>query len=91
MAWSFGKRLQHVRIERGISQQDLAAHAQIRQSHLSMLERALHYPNASIVRRLVHALRVNPDYLLGLSNTCYEVHYAPLEEEEPRHPRAVAP
>jgi DNA-binding XRE family transcriptional regulator len=78
----FGKRLQHARIERGISQHALATQAQMRQSHLSMLENAHHYPNVGVVRRLVHALGVNADYLLGLTNTMTQVTYEELEPEE---------
>jgi transcriptional regulator with XRE-family HTH domain len=84
MAWSFGKCLQHARIEQGISQRTLAAHAKMRQSHLSMLENAHHYPNVGVVRRLVHALGINADYLLGLTHDMARVEYGELEPEEER-------
>jgi len=82
MAWSFGKRLQHARIERGISQRTLAKQANVRQSHLSMLENAHHYPNVGVIRRLVHALGINAEYLLGLTNDMTFVTYGELEPEE---------
>jgi transcriptional regulator with XRE-family HTH domain len=90
MVWSFGKCLQHARIERGISQRTLAQQAKMRQSHLSMLENAHHYPNVGVVRRLVHALGINADYLLGLTNTMRQVKYGELEPEEERTGSGVA-
>lgn len=81
MAWSFGKRLKHARIERGLSQQALATAAAMRQSHLSMIENEHNYPNVSVVRRLAHALGINPDYLLGLATELQTVQYGALEPE----------
>jgi transcriptional regulator with XRE-family HTH domain len=83
MAWSFGKRLQHARIERGFSQRELAQRASVRQSHLSMLEHERHYPNAGVIRRLAHVLGINTDYLLGLTTEMCFVEYEELEPAEP--------
>jgi transcriptional regulator with XRE-family HTH domain len=57
------------RIERGLSQQQLAALADLRQSHLSMIENDRHDPSATIVRKLATALDVDANFLLGLSST----------------------
>lgn len=82
MAWSFGKRLHHARIERGFSQRTLAQQAGLRQSHVSMLEHAHHYPNAGVIRRLVHALSIDPNYLFGFKNEIVFVEYGDLEPED---------
>jgi len=82
MAWSFGKCVKIARIERGMSQQELARAAGMRQSHLSMVENARHAPSVSVMRHLTHALGVNAEYLLGLGAALRPVTYPPLEPEE---------
>lgn len=67
MEWSLGKRVKIARIERGISQQELAQRTGLRQSHVSLIENDRHDPSASAVRALAQALDVSTDYLLGLS------------------------
>jgi transcriptional regulator with XRE-family HTH domain len=67
MKWSLGKRVKIARIERDISQQELAALTGLRQSHVSLIENDRHDPSASAVRALAEALDVSADYLLGLS------------------------
>ena len=66
MTWSLGKRLKIARIERGISQRQLAQQTGLRQSHLSMIENDKHDPSATMVRTLARALGVTTDYLLGM-------------------------
>ena len=68
MEWSLGKRVKIARIERRISQRQLAVKTGLRQSHLSMIENDKHDPSATIVRTLAQALGVNASYLLGLSS-----------------------
>lgn len=89
MSWSFGKRIKIARIERKMSQQDLARAASVRQSHLSMIENAHHHPNVAVVRRLAHALGVNAEYLLGLGKDLHYVDYGDLEPEEEHVAAAV--
>jgi transcriptional regulator with XRE-family HTH domain len=67
MEWSLGKRVKIARIERDISQQQLAELTGLRQSHVSLIENDRHDPSASAVRALAQALDVSTDYLLGLS------------------------
>lgn len=64
---SLGKRIKMARVMRDMSQRQLAEAAAIHQSHLSMIENDKHDPSASIVRTLAQVLRVDSDYLLGLS------------------------
>jgi transcriptional regulator with XRE-family HTH domain len=68
MESSFGRRVKMARIERGFSQQQLAAQTGLRQSHLSMIENGRHDPSATIVRKLAEALDVDANFLLGLSS-----------------------
>ena len=81
MAWAFGKRIKIARIERNMSQQELAEAAGLRQAHLSMIENGRHYPSVEVARRLTHALRVNAQYLLGLGQPLETVDYGELEPE----------
>ena len=67
MEWSLGKRVKIARIERDLSQQQLATLTGLRQAHVSLIENDHHDPSASVVRRLAEALHVSSDYLLGLS------------------------
>ena len=67
MEWSLGKRVKIARIERDISQHQLAELTGLRQSHVSLIENDRHDPSASAVRALAQALDVSTDYLLGLS------------------------
>jgi transcriptional regulator with XRE-family HTH domain len=67
MEWSLGKRIKIARIERGISQRELARQTGLRQSHLSLIENDKHDPSATAVRTIARVLRVNANYLLGLS------------------------
>ena len=67
MEWSLGKRVKIARIERDISQQQLAELTGLRQSHVSLIENDRHDPSARAVRALAQALDVSTDYLLGLS------------------------
>jgi transcriptional regulator with XRE-family HTH domain len=67
MEWSLGKRVKIARIERDISQQELAELTGLRQSHVSLIENDRHNPSATAVRLLAQALDVSADYLLGLS------------------------
>jgi len=62
-----GKRIQHARIERGISQAELVKQSGVKQPRLSMLEHGQSYPNVNLLYKLACALDVSVDYLLGLS------------------------
>jgi len=68
MEWSLGKRIKMARIQRDISQQQLAKKAGLRQSHLSLIENDKHDPGAKVVRVLAEALGVTGGYLLGLTD-----------------------
>ena len=68
MEWSLGKRIKMARIQRDLSQRQLATKAGLRQSHLSLIENDKHDPGARVVRMLAEALGVTGGYLLGLSD-----------------------
>jgi len=92
MAWSLGKRVKMARIERGISQRQLAQHTGLRQSHLSLVENDKHDPSATLVRTVALALDVSTDYLLGLSDAMQAPKGAastpqrPTQRQRPRKP-----
>jgi transcriptional regulator with XRE-family HTH domain len=53
-----GKTIRKLRIERGISQQDLARSAELTPSFLSLVENDRRRPSLTVLRRLATALRV---------------------------------
>jgi len=78
MAWSLGKQIKKARIDKDMSQRELARQAGLRQAHLSLIENDKHDPAATLVRRLARALGCSADYLLGLE----------VDEEDEEHPAA---
>ncbi len=89
MEWSLGKRLKIARIERGMSQRQLADKAGLHQSHLSMIESDKHDPSATIVRTLAQVLSVNADFLLGLSSELPEHRQEDTQRPRPRKAASV--
>ena len=87
MSWSLGKAIKKVRIDKGISQRDLAHQAGLRQAHLSLIENDHHDPSATIVRTLARELGVSADVLLGLSS---EADAAGVSPSHPHQAAAVA-
>ena len=86
MRWSLGKAIKKVRIDKGMSQRDLAHQAGLRQAHLSLIENDHHDPSATIVRTLAQVLGVSADVLLGLSS---EANGASVSPSHPPQAAAV--
>ncbi|EHQ04625.1 helix-turn-helix domain-containing protein [Leptonema illini] len=61
---SFGERLQRRRIEKGMSQGDLARAIGIHQNQIGRYERGDSQPTADKIKKLCDALGVSKDYLL---------------------------
>ena len=60
-----GKRVKHLRLERGISLSELAESAGVAKSYLSMIERNIQTnPSIHFLEKLGKVLRVNVEYLL---------------------------
>ena len=62
---TFGKRLRHIRKERGMTQEEFAALLGTSKQILSRYEREDRSPRIEVVRKYAEALKVSADYLLG--------------------------
>ncbi|MGH2626572.1 MAG: helix-turn-helix domain-containing protein [Anaerolineales bacterium] len=62
---AFGKRLAHLRVERGLSQKAIARHLGTRHDLVSKYERGLHAPKLSTLLRLRSLFSVTLDHLLA--------------------------
>ena len=61
---SIGKTIRRLRIERGISQQDLAEDADLTPSFLSLVENDRRHPSLIVIRRLATSLLVPEEVLI---------------------------
>ncbi len=68
-----GNRIQQLREERGLTQEELAAKADISIKHISVLERGLKEPRLTTFLTIAEALDVTPNELL--SAPCLESDY----------------
>ena len=59
-----GRNVRALRLERDMSQEQLALDAGMKRSYLSELERGLRNPTVRVLGRLADALNVEPDALL---------------------------
>lgn len=59
-----GRNVRQWRLERAMSQEQLALDAGMKRSYLSELERGLRNPTVRALGRLAHALNLAPDALL---------------------------
>ena len=62
---TFGKRLRHIRKERGMTQEAFAELLGTSKQILSRYEREDRSPRIEVVRKYAEALKVSADYLLG--------------------------
>lgn len=65
----FGETLKNLRVEKGMSQTDLANLINTNRSTLANYENGNRNPDSEILYNLSKALDVSSDYLLGISNT----------------------
>lgn len=63
---SFGKRLQKLRTDRGLSQEKLAEIAEFDRTYISLLERGIRNPSLINIFRLAKALNIPPEKLIKL-------------------------
>jgi len=61
---NIGKTIKKLRIERGISQQNLAEDTELTASFLSLVENGHRYPSLAVIRRLATALSVPEEVLI---------------------------
>lgn len=60
----FGKNVRRVRLDRGMSQEDLAHTANLHRTHISLIERGLRSVRVETIERLALALRIQPAKLM---------------------------
>lgn len=65
---NFAVKLKKLRIEKEISQQDLARLIGVAASTVGMYEQGRRTPNYSIIIKICHVLSTTPDYLFGFDN-----------------------
>jgi XRE family transcriptional regulator of biofilm formation len=62
-----GRRLYRKRLERGLTQTDLARQVRVPQSFISRLEAGIKdYPSVEVLKRLARVLGCTTDYLVGM-------------------------
>ena len=62
-----GKRLRYYRLERGMTQEQLAEAAQISASHLGHIERGTRVVSLQVLLTLCNVLHTTPNDLLGIA------------------------
>ena len=67
----FAKRLQELRKERNLTQEDLAAKLNISSQSISKWENNLSTPDLEMLLNICKILNVSTDYILGNDNTAY--------------------
>ncbi|MDE5943563.1 MAG: helix-turn-helix domain-containing protein [Clostridia bacterium] len=68
MKYEIKKRIKELRIERGLTQKQLAALVNKSVTGLASWEQGLSEPNVNDIRALCKILEVSADYLLGLED-----------------------
>ena len=58
------RRISEARKTKGLTQEDLAALAELSPTHIGVIERAAKIPSLSTFVAIANALQVSPDYLL---------------------------
>lgn len=64
----FKEKIKELRIEKGLSQVQLAQELGYTQSMISFWERGIHEPTETVIRKTAKFFGVSTDYLLGLEN-----------------------
>lgn len=65
----FARNLRRLRHARGVSQEELAADAEISREYLGALERSAYSASIDVIESLARALRVEPSQLLERSKS----------------------
>jgi len=65
---ALGEAIRQVRVERGLSQEELADRAELHTTHLGGLERGVRNPSYATIVKLSKALGIKPGELVGLAD-----------------------
>lgn len=66
---SFGIKLKRLRLEKELTQQQLADKLGVNRATVSSYETSALYPSVDILIKICHVFQVSADYLLGISDT----------------------
>ena len=77
----FGERLKQLRIQAGLTQQQLAAKLNLTKSVVSYYELQERYPSPEVLMKLARIFHVSADYLLGIENR-HMIDVAGLSDED---------
>ena len=76
----FNRNLSEIRIQRGISQKDMANSIGVAQSTYSLYEKGAREPNIDKIVKIAEVLNVSADKLLGIEKNGFYVLYDRLDE-----------
>ncbi len=63
-----GNKIKQLRIDRGLSQTDLAKRVNITKSMISSYENSMRLPSYDVLLKIARCFHVSTDYLLGLTS-----------------------
>lgn len=78
---NMGKKLKNLRIQRNLTQKQVAERVGVAISAISSYESELRYPSYAILIKLATTYHVSTDYLLGMP-TGYSIDVSDLAEED---------
>lgn len=77
----FGEKLKALRIEKGLTQQQIAEKIGLVKGSISAYEQSAKYPSIDVLIKLCELFGVSADYLLGLSDSI-EYNLSTLTDEQ---------
>lgn len=78
----FGDRLKQLRLQGGLTQQQLADRLGVTKSVISYYELQERYPSPEVFTKLASVFHVSTDYLLGLEHKGEYIDLSGLDEED---------
>ena len=79
---SFSETLKRLRLEKGLTQGDLAKYSGLKQSSIAMYETGKRNPKIDVLERLADFFNVDIDYLIGKTDKTTKVIVAPPEPQK---------
>ena len=67
----FHERIKELRLEKGLSQGDVALKLEVTRSAYSNYEQGIREPSYDILAKLCLLFEVSADYLIGLTDNCW--------------------